>query len=98
MPEGPGTGMASVPLRKAQGKPFGALTVVTATPGEPTAGQRDALRAVARWAAGQLRLAEPHALRPEAPPVGPEVAGGARLPRGAGGGGGGAAGREIGPG
>src|SRR5258707_6524723 len=98
MPEGPGTGMASVPLRKARGEPFGALTVVTATPGEPTAGQRDALRAVARWAAGRLRLAEPHALRPEAPPVGPEVAGGARPRRGGRGGRGGGRGRGIGPG
>src|SRR5258707_286575 len=75
MPEGPGTGMASVPLRKARGEPFGALSVVTATPGEPTAGQRDALRAVARWAAGRLRLAGPRALRPGAGPAGPEVGG-----------------------
>ena len=57
MPEGPGAGMVSVPLRKAGGELFGALTVVTATPGEPTAGQRDALAAVAGWAAGRLRPA-----------------------------------------
>jgi serine phosphatase RsbU (regulator of sigma subunit)/PAS domain-containing protein len=55
VPAGPGAGMASVPLRWARGEPFGALTVVTAAQGEPTAGQRDALRAVAGWAAGRLR-------------------------------------------
>src|SRR5258707_835212 len=68
MPEGPGTGMASVPLRKAQGEPFGALTVVTATPDEPTAGQRDVLRAAAEWAAGRLRPAEPSRAGSETPP------------------------------
>ncbi len=69
MPEGPGTGMASVPLRTAHGEPFGVLTVVTATAGEPTAGQRDALRAVAGWAAGRLRPAEPSLVRSETPGV-----------------------------
>jgi serine phosphatase RsbU (regulator of sigma subunit)/PAS domain-containing protein len=68
MPEGPGTGMASVPLQAAYGEPFGVLTVVTATAGEPTAGQRDALRAVAGWAAERLRPAEPSRRRSEAPP------------------------------
>src|SRR5215469_12024814 len=57
-PEGPGADMASVPLAAAQGEPFGALTVVTATLGEPTARQRDVLLAVASWAACRLRDAE----------------------------------------
>jgi serine phosphatase RsbU (regulator of sigma subunit)/PAS domain-containing protein len=57
-PEGPGVGMASVPLATAQGEPFGALTVVTATVGEPTARQWDVQRAVASWAACRLRHAE----------------------------------------
>jgi serine phosphatase RsbU (regulator of sigma subunit)/PAS domain-containing protein len=73
-PDGPGTGMASVPLRTAAGEPFGALTVVTAAPGEPTAGQRDVLGAVAGWAAARLepdRTAAP----PETPPTVPEGAG-----------------------
>src|SRR5258708_8498758 len=38
MPEGPGTGMASLPLREARGAPFGALTVATATPDAPPSG------------------------------------------------------------
>src|SRR5215472_34002 len=66
-PEGPGTGMASVPLPAAHGAPLGTLTVVTATAGEPTAGQQDALCAVARWAAGRLGRG--------APPTVPEAAG-----------------------
>src|SRR5258708_38073117 len=37
MPEGPGTGMASVPLPKAPGEPLGALTVGQAPPGDPPA-------------------------------------------------------------
>jgi len=57
-PEGPGAGMASVPLAAAQGEPFGALTVVTAAVGELTARQRDVLRAVVGWAADRLRHAE----------------------------------------
>src|SRR5215472_2576605 len=57
-PEGPGAGMASVPLAVAQGEPFGALTVVMATVGELTARQWDVLRAVASWAADRLRHAE----------------------------------------
>src|SRR5258707_8880271 len=69
-PEGPGTGMASVPLRKAQGEPFGALTVVMATPDEPTAGQRDVLRAAAEWAAGRLRPPQPSRAGSEKPPAG----------------------------
>src|SRR5258706_4894932 len=66
--EGRGTGMASVPLRKARGKPFGALTVVLATAGELMAGQRDVLRAVAEWTADRLRPAEPARMRSETPP------------------------------
>src|SRR5260370_9143499 len=44
-PEGPGTGMASVPLRTAHGAPFGALTIGTATAGGRTAPRRCAPRA-----------------------------------------------------
>jgi serine phosphatase RsbU (regulator of sigma subunit)/PAS domain-containing protein len=73
-PDGPGTGMASVPLRTAAGEPFGALTVVTAAPGEPTAGQRDVLGAVAGWAAARLEP-DQTATPPETPPTVPEVAG-----------------------
>src|SRR5260221_354344 len=101
MPEGPGTGMASVPLRKAGGEPFGALTVVTATPDEPTAGQRDVLRAAAEWAAGRLRPAEPSRAGSETPPgvAGvPDTTGEAGLRRGFGGTGVGAWGWDIGPG
>jgi serine phosphatase RsbU (regulator of sigma subunit)/PAS domain-containing protein len=58
VPDGPGTGMASVPLRTARSEPLGALTVMTATGGEPTAGQWAVLRAVAGWAAERLRRAE----------------------------------------
>jgi serine phosphatase RsbU (regulator of sigma subunit)/PAS domain-containing protein len=65
--EGPGTGMASVPLRTARSEPFGALTIVTATAGEPTAAQREALRAVAGWAAGRLRQAGEPRVPPERP-------------------------------
>src|SRR5258708_18075662 len=68
MPEGPGTGMASVPVRRAQGERCGALTVVMATAGERTAGQRDVLRAAAEWAAGRLRPAEPSRAGSETPP------------------------------
>jgi len=77
MSEGPGTGMASVPLAAAQGEPFGALTVVTATAGEPTARQRDVLRAVASWAAGRLRHAgQPRVLpQPRGAPDAPEPLG-----------------------
>ncbi|MFF3750607.1 SpoIIE family protein phosphatase [Streptomyces sp. NPDC002018] len=56
-PAGPGTGMVSVPLMSRNG-PFGALSVVTTAPAEPTAVQRDTLRAVADWAAERLRRAE----------------------------------------
>jgi serine phosphatase RsbU (regulator of sigma subunit)/PAS domain-containing protein len=66
--KGPGTGMASVPLPTAQGEPLGALSVVTATPGEPTAGQRGVLDAVARWAAERLLQAGPAEVRPETAP------------------------------
>jgi PAS domain-containing protein len=79
--DGPGTGMASVPLRAAQGEAFGALTVVTAAAGEPTAGQWDVLRAVAGWAAGLLALAEPPAVSRETPPGGPAAEGEAGLYR-----------------
>src|SRR5258708_1778015 len=101
MPEGPGPGMASVPLRKARGEPFGALTVVTATPGEPTAGQRDVLRAAAEWAAGRLRPAEPSRAGSETPPgvAGvPDTPGAAGLRRGFGGTRGGGPGLVNGPG
>jgi serine phosphatase RsbU (regulator of sigma subunit)/PAS domain-containing protein len=64
-PEGPGTGMASVPLPATHGAPLGTLTVVTATADQPTAGQQDALCAVARWAADRLGRGEP--------PGGPDV-------------------------
>jgi len=64
-PEGPGAGMASVPLAVAQGEAFGALTVVTATVGEPTARQRDVQRAVASWAACRLRHAEQPRVLPQ---------------------------------
>jgi serine phosphatase RsbU (regulator of sigma subunit)/PAS domain-containing protein len=74
-PEGPGTGMASVPLRADHGEPFGALTVVTRTAGEPTPRQRDVLRAVAGWAADRLRHAEPPGVLPETPPGVPDAAG-----------------------
>jgi ABC-type dipeptide/oligopeptide/nickel transport system ATPase subunit len=57
--------MASVPLAAAQGESFGALTVVTATAGEPTARQRDVLRAVASWAAGRLRHAGQPSVLPQ---------------------------------
>jgi PAS domain S-box-containing protein len=67
-PDGPGTGMASVPLPTAAGEPFGALTVVTAAPGEPTAGQRDLLSAVAGWAAARLEQPGQPAAPPETPP------------------------------
>ena len=76
-PEGPGTGMASVPLPAAHGAPFGTLTVVTATAGEPTAGQQDALCAVAGWAAGRLRPDE----RPQTASAGPDVTSEAELRR-----------------
>src|SRR5262245_32012811 len=74
-PEGPGTGMASVPLPADHGAPFGTLTVVTATAGKPTAGQQDALCAVAGWAAGRLRPCEPTGGRPQILPAGPDVIG-----------------------
>jgi len=64
--EGPGTGMASVPLRMARAEPTGVLTVVTAAAGEPTAGQREVLQSVARWAAARLREAD-HPLPPRPP-------------------------------
>ncbi|MFE4831529.1 SpoIIE family protein phosphatase [Streptomyces sp. NPDC056672] len=51
---GPGSGMASTPLISRKGT-FGALSVVTITPGEPTAAQLETLRAVAGWAAERLR-------------------------------------------
>ena len=73
-PEGPGAGMASVPLAAAQGEPFGALTVVTATVGEPTARQRDVQRAVASWAACRLRHAEQPRVLPK-PRGAPDAAG-----------------------
>src|SRR5258708_19566506 len=57
--------MASVPLAVAQGEPFGALTVVTATVSEPTARQRDVQRAVASWAACRLRHAEQPRVLPQ---------------------------------
>jgi serine phosphatase RsbU (regulator of sigma subunit)/PAS domain-containing protein len=72
-PEGPGAGMASVPLAAAQSEPFGALTVVTATVGEPTARQRDILRAVASWAADRLRHAEQTRVLPQ-PRCAPDAA------------------------
>jgi PAS domain-containing protein len=72
-PDGPGTGMASVPLRTAAGEPFGALTVVTAAPGEPTARQRDVLGAVAGWAAARLEPDQP-ARPPQTPLAVPAVA------------------------
>jgi PAS domain-containing protein len=68
LPDGPGTGMASVPLRTARGEPLGALTVVTATAGEPTARQRTVLREVAGWAADRLRRAEQRGMWLEAAP------------------------------
>jgi len=74
-PEGPGTGMASVPLRTAHGEPFGALTIVTATAGEPTARQRGVLQAMAGWAADRLRQAEPACVLRETPPGGPDATG-----------------------
>src|SRR5260221_2716384 len=74
-PEGPGTGMASAPLRTAQGEPFGALTVVTGTAGEPTPRQRDVLQAVAGWAADRLRHGKPPCVLPETPPGVPDATG-----------------------
>jgi serine phosphatase RsbU (regulator of sigma subunit)/PAS domain-containing protein len=74
-PRGPGTGMASVPLSAAQGEPLGALSVVTATPGEPSAAQRDGLSALAGWAADRLLQAEAPEARPDAAPAAPEVTG-----------------------
>jgi len=71
--------MASVPLRTPRSEPFGALTIVTATAGEPTAGQRKALRAVAGWAAGRLRQAEQPRVLPETPQSGPDATGGTGL-------------------
>ncbi|MFE7124872.1 SpoIIE family protein phosphatase [Streptomyces sp. NPDC057617] len=60
---GPGTGMVSTPLLSPKGT-FGALSVVTTAPGEPTTAQKDTLRAVAGWAADRLRRAE----EPTVPP------------------------------
>jgi PAS domain S-box-containing protein len=73
-PEGPGTGIMSVPLHTPAGEPFGVLSVVTATPGEPMAAQREVLRAVAAWAAGRLLRARPPDVPPETPPAVPDVA------------------------
>jgi len=78
-PEGPGTGMASVPLPAAHGVPFGTLTVVTTA--EPTTGQQDALCAVAGWAAGRLRQGEPPDGRPQTAPAEPDVTGEAEFLR-----------------
>jgi serine phosphatase RsbU (regulator of sigma subunit)/PAS domain-containing protein len=75
MPDGPGTGMASVPLRTARGEPLGALTVMTATEGEPTARQWAGLRAVAGWAADRLRRAERRGMPLETAPGVPDAAG-----------------------
>jgi serine phosphatase RsbU (regulator of sigma subunit)/PAS domain-containing protein len=75
LPEEPGTGMASVPLRTARGEPLGALTVMTATGGEPTAGQWAALRAVAGWAADRLRRAEQRGVSLETAFGGPDAGG-----------------------
>lgn len=57
--QGPGTSMASVPLRATRGEAFGALSVVTASAGEPTARQWDALQEVAGWSGDLLEHARP---------------------------------------
>jgi serine phosphatase RsbU (regulator of sigma subunit)/PAS domain-containing protein len=74
-PRGPGTGIASVPLPAGQGEPLGALSVVTAAPGEPSPGQRDVLNALAGWAADRLLQAEPPEPQPGTAPGAPELTG-----------------------
>jgi len=74
LPDGPGPGMASAPLRTARGEALGALTVMTATEGEPTASQWAALREVAGWAADRLRRAEQRGVSLETAFGGPDAA------------------------
>ncbi|WP_066946552.1 SpoIIE family protein phosphatase [Streptomyces lushanensis] len=76
-PAGPGTGMVSTPLLSRKG-PFGALSVVTTTPGGPAAAQQETLRAVAAWAAERLRRAGDPVVTPpdrQAVPGAPDVPG-----------------------
>src|SRR5260370_13933474 len=67
-PEGPGTGMASVPLRTAHGEPFGALTIVTATAGGPPGPARGGLPNPGRRGAPPPGQGEPAPPPPRGPP------------------------------
>jgi serine phosphatase RsbU (regulator of sigma subunit)/PAS domain-containing protein len=73
-PDRPGAGMASVPLRTARSEPLGALSVVIAGGGEPTASQWAVLRSVAGWAADRLRRAERRGVPLETAFGGPDAA------------------------